>query len=102
MSDENIVDFGKALNTKNSNNAETIEDRVINCMQNKGECECMYCNYRKSAATMVVEFLAKDISNFENNSGAKVCTYDLKDVLFKAIYEVKKWEQEGENSDKEE
>ena len=101
--DDNIINFGKALNASNSNKASTIEERVINCMSSE-DCECMYCNYRNSAAQMVVEFLAKDITTFEKNHGAKFCTFDLKDIFFKAIYKVKEWEKEpsgGEETDKE-
>lgn len=101
MSDDNIVDFGKALGENNSNKAASIEERVINCMSTGDDCECMYCNYRNNASQMVVEFLAKDITNFENNSGAKMCTYDLKDIFFKAIYKVKEWEKESSESEEE-
>lgn len=99
MSDDNIIDFGKALNENNSNKAETIEKRVVNCSANK-DCKCIYCNYRNNAAEMVTEFLSKDMALFEKNNGAKFCTFDLKDIFFKAIYIVKEWEKEP-NGDKE-
>lgn len=93
MSDDNIVDFGKALTESKSNNAITIEERVINCMKSEN-CGCMYCNYRNGAATMLIEFLSRDMINFENNANASMCTFDLKDILFKAIMEIKKMEKE--------
>ena len=98
MSDDNIVDFGKRLDESKSNNAVSIEDRVINCMEND-PCECMYCGYKTGAAQMVIEFLSRDMMNFENNSGGQMATYDLKDILFKAILEIKKLEKEPDGSE---
>ena len=93
MSDDNIVDFGKVLNESKSDNAKTGEERVVQCMSN-GDCECMYCKYRNSAVEMLVDFLSRDMVTFEKNSGAKFCTFDLKDIFFKAIMEIKKMEKE--------
>jgi hypothetical protein len=93
MSDGNVVDFGKALNSSKSNNAKTIEERIMNCY-NTENCECMYCNYKKNAANMILEMLVQDITNFENNNKAKICTYDLKEIFFQAIKEVKRIEKE--------
>ena len=93
MSDDNIVDFGKVLNESKSSNATSVEERVVQCMSNE-ECECMYCKYRKNASSMVVEFLSRDMITFEKNTGAKFCTFDLKDIFFKAIIEIKDMEKE--------
>ena len=43
---------------------------------------------------MVVDFLSRDMINFEKNAGARFCTFDLKDIFFKAIKEIKKMEKE--------
>ena len=91
--EENLVCFGKVLDESKSDNAVSVEDRVIQCMSNK-DCKCKYCNYKKHAADMVVDFLARDIMTFEKNNNAKFCTYDLKDMFFKAIMEIKKMEKE--------
>ena len=103
MSDDNLIDFGKVLNESKSDNAETVEGRVVQCMDNnsKGECECMYCKYRNNAAEMVVDFLSRDMITFEKNAGARFCTFDLKDIFFKAIMEIKKMEKEPDNGEKE-
>ena len=95
MSDDedNVVQFGKVLNESKSNNAVSVEERVVNCMSND-KCECLYCNYRKNAATMMIDMLSRDVINFEKNSGTKFCTFDLKDIFFKAIMEIKKLEKE--------
>ena len=95
MSDDedNVVQFGKLLGESKSNNATSVEERVVQCMSN-GECECLYCNYRKNAATMMIDMLSRDVINFEKNSGTRFCTFDLKDVFFKAILEIKKMEKE--------
>lgn len=98
MSDDNIVDFGKVLNESKSDNAVSIEERVVQCMSNK-ECECKYCSYRKNAAEMVVEFLSRDVITFEKNTGSRFCTFDLKDILFKAIMEIKDMEKEGSDEE---
>ena len=95
MSDDKIVEFTKISQENKSNKAGTIEERVVNCMSNGDNCNCMYCNYRKQAAQMVVDFLAGDIVTFEKNQGARFCTFDLKDILFKAIYIIKEHEKEG-------
>ena len=100
MSDDNIVDFGKVLNESKSDNADSVEKRVVQCMSNK-DCECMYCNYRNSAASMAVDFIARDIMTFEKNSGARFCTFDLKDIFFKAILEIKKMEKENADDEEE-
>lgn len=102
MSDDdgNVVDFGKALSESKSDKSVSIEDRVNNCAENK-DCECMYCNYKKHAADMVIEFLSRDIITFEKNNRAQFCTYDIKDIFFKAIMEVKELEKEG-NGEQEE
>lgn len=101
MSDDecNLVNFGKALSESKSDKAVSIEDRVVQCMSND-ECECMYCSYRNKAASMVVDFLSRDMVTFEKNSNAKMCTFDLKDIFFKAIMEIKRMEKEpdGEES----
>ena len=92
--DDNLIDFKKRLGANNSNKAESIEKRIINCASQK-DCECKYCAYKKQAAEMVVDFLSRDINSFESSSDAKCCTFDLKDVFFKAIYVVKELENEG-------
>lgn len=91
--DENLVCFNKALDESKSNNAVTIEDRVLKCAENK-DCKCKYCVYKNNAATMIVDFLARDVMLFEQNSGSQMCTYDLKDILFKAIMEIKDMEKD--------
>ena len=96
--DDNVVDFGKVLNESKSDNAVSVEKRVVQCMSNK-DCECMYCNYRNNAATMAVDFIARDIITFEKNSGTRFCTFDLKDIFFKAILEIKKMEKEGDEDE---
>ena len=96
--DENLVCFTKIHEESKSNNATSVEDRVMNCMSNE-DCKCMYCNYKNNAADMVVEFLSRDIMTFEKNNGARFCTYDLKDIFFKAIMEIKKMEKEGDDSE---
>lgn len=88
MSDDNILNFDKIVKQKN----KSLEERFVECMT-KEDCKCMYCTYRENAATMVTEFLASDIWNFQEKSNATFSTFDMKDILFKAIYEVKKWEQ---------
>lgn len=95
MSDDedNVVCFTKALNETRPYKVLTIQERVISCMMNP-ECKCMYCVYKKTAAQMVVDFLARDVVTFEKNSGAKFCTYDLKDILFQSIHEIKDMEKE--------
>ena len=100
MADDNIVDFGKMLNESKSDNAETVEDRVVQCMTND-DCDCMYCTYKKSAALMVVEFISKDMVNFEKNTKSHFSTFDLKDIFFKAIMEIKKMEKEPEGGEEE-
>ena len=90
--DDNVVDFMKRLDESKSDGATSVEERVVQCMSNK-DCECMYCNYRKSAASMVVDFLARDVVAFEKNSNARFCTFDLKEILFKAILEIKEMEK---------
>ena len=94
--DDNIVDFGKILGKSKSDNALSVEERVVQCMENDTNepCECMYCTYRHGAAEMVVDFLSRDMINFEKNAGARFCTFDLKDIFFKAIKEIKKMEKE--------
>ena len=99
--DDNVVDFGKVLNESQSNNAVSIEKRVVQCMTNQ-DCECMYCSYKENAATMAVDFIARDLLTFEKNSGAKFCTFDLKDIFFKAIMEIKKMEKEPDDEEDEE
>jgi len=47
----------------------------------KGDCGCMYCTYRESAASMMVDFLSRDMVQFEKNTGARLCTLDLKTPL---------------------
>lgn len=83
MSDGEIVDFNKALSESKSDNAGSVEERVIQCMENnsKGDCGCMYCTYRESAASMMVDFLSRDMVQFEKNTGARLCTLDLKTPL---------------------
>lgn len=98
MSDENIVDFGKALSESKSDNAESVEERVMQCMENK-DCECMYCTYRENAAGMVLDFLSRDIIQFEKNTGAHVSTFDLKMVFFGAIMKIKEMEKEGDDEE---
>ncbi len=65
------------------------------------DCKCSYCDYRLQAAKMVVDFLSQDMYNFENNTGAKMCSFDMKDVLFKAIFEVKDMEKATNEGDTE-
>lgn len=100
MSDDNVFQFKKVHDEAKSNKAISIEDRVIQCMSNK-DCECLYCNYRNNAAQMAVDFIAMDIVAFEKNSNVKFCTFDMKDIFFKAILEIKKMEREpdGEEGD---
>ena len=94
MSDDgNVVDFSKALSEAKSDKAVTIEERVANCMECE-DCSCKYCNYKKHAANMIVEFLSRDVLTFEKNNNASLCTYDLKDIFSRAIKEVKKLEKE--------
>lgn len=96
--DDNVVNFGKLLSESKSTNAGTLEERVIQCMyneQNGEECKCMYCVYKDGAAKMVVDFLANDFMNFENNTKGELSTYDLKDIFFKAIHLVKEMENRG-------
>lgn len=95
-----IVDFGKASGEAKSNGAVDIETRVLQCMKNE-ECECMYCNYRIVASEMVVDFLSRDVVNFENNTGGRMCTFDLKDILFKAIMNIKQMEKDGQQEESE-
>lgn len=101
MSDDNVVDFGKALKETKSNNAQSIEERVIQCMTND-DCECMYCNYKATAAEMVIDFLSRDMLNFETNLGGQCCTYDLKDIFFKAILKIKELEKSNNESKEDE
>ena len=98
MSDDNIINFGKVLSESKSDNATSVEDRVVQCMSND-DCKCMYCNYRNSAASMVVDFLSRDMIAFENNSKARFCTFDLKDIFFKAIMEIKSMEKEPDGTE---
>ena len=93
--DDNLVCFNEALKENKSNNAISIEERVINCMTNP-TCKCMYCTYKKNATKMMVDFLARDVLQFEKNTGATLCTYDMKDVLFRAINEIKNMEKEDD------
>ena len=91
--DSNIVDFTKRLGANNSNNAKSIEERIVNCASQR-DCSCMYCNYNKDAAEIIVEVLSRDINECEDETGAKVCTYDLKSALFAAINLVKALEKD--------
>ena len=91
--DDNGVQFGKILDESKSNNAKSVEERVVQCMAN-GNCECLYCTYRKNAATMMIDMLSRDVIAFEKNSKTRFCTFDLKDVFFKAILEIKRMEKE--------
>lgn len=93
MSDDNIVELGKARDEAKSEKAGSIEERVLQCMSND-ECACMYCNYKKTAATMMVDILARDIYQFENNTGGSMCTFDMKVIFFNAINEIKKMEKD--------
>lgn len=93
MSDDNILNFNKILDQTKSNKDETLKDRFMNCIAKEGKCKCQYCNYSKHAAEMIVEFLAEDIWNYQKKTGAVFSTFDLKDILFKAIYEVKEFEK---------
>lgn len=98
--DENLVCFTKVHKESKSDKAVSVEDRVLNCMSNP-DCNCKYCGYKKHAASMVIDFLARDIMQFEKNSNSKMCTYDLKDVFFKAIKEVKEMEKDGKEEQEE-
>lgn len=98
MSDCNIVDFGKAKDESASENAPSIEERVLKCMENQ-DCKCMYCTYRENASEMLIDFLASDIVNFENNTKARLCTYDMKEILFAAINKIKEMEREPNGSE---
>ncbi len=98
--DDNIVDLTKEIKKSKSDNAESIEDRVINCVTTGDSCECMYCTYKKHAAKMAVEFISMDMFNFEKKSNAQFATYDLKGILFEAIKVVKKMEKEENNEEK--
>lgn len=96
MSDDNVVEFGKVKAEDNSNNAETVEKRVVSCMDNirkNNECKCKYCTYKEGAASMVTEFIASDMMQFENNTHSRMCTFDIKDILYKAILKIKEMEK---------
>ena len=86
--DDNVIEFGGKEAVHDS-----IENRVISCMTTP-DCQCKYCKYYESATNMVVDFLSRDISAFENNTKSKCCTYDVKRILFKAILKVKDMENE--------
>lgn len=101
MSDENIVDLTKRRSEEVSNNG-SISERVINCAKNK-DCGCMYCTYKNGAAQMVYDIVAEDAYMFEEKNKAELSTYDLKDILFKAIYKVKDLEKDmGDSTNEQE
>jgi len=96
--DKTVVDFKKKLEASKSDRAVSLEDRVVQCMENE-DCECKYCTYRDGAAEMVVDILSQDMLQFENNTNSSCCSFDLKDVLFKAIMKVKEFEKELDGSE---
>ena len=93
--DDNLVNFNKAFEESKSNNAPSVEERVIQCMSTSN-CNCKYCTYKKNAADMVVDFIARDIMTFEKNTNSKMCTYDMKEILIKAVMRIKDLEKDGE------
>jgi hypothetical protein len=99
MSDDNVVDFGAVKAEDKSNNADTVEKRVINCMENGKDCKCKYCTYKEGAASMVTEFIASDMMQFENNTHSRMCTFDIKDILYKAILKIKEMEKGFESEE---
>ena len=86
------------MNEARSDSASTVEERVIQCMSNE-DCECTYCNYRHNSASMVVDFLSRDMIAFEKNHKTRFCTFDLKDIFFKAIMEIKRMEKDPDGDE---
>ena len=99
MSDDNIIEFKNKTKNDNGDNLKEIQTRVMECMS-KSNCQCKYCNYKKGAVEMVLEFMAMDIMNFEKTSKAIFCTYDLKEILFETIMKIKEMEKEIDESKK--
>ena len=88
VSDDNIIEFKKQAEKEN----ESSQDRILECAL-KDKCDCMYCTYRKNAVSMVKEFLAADMVNFQKNTGASFATFDMKQILHETIKEIKSWEK---------
>ncbi len=48
---------------------------------------------------MAVEFISRDMMTFEGNNRAEFCTFDIKDIFFKAIMKIKDMEKEEDAED---
>lgn len=102
MSD-NIINFKKVVERDDSLDEMSIQDRVINCFTTRaqtGKCECQYCLYHREAGKMVTEFLAGDILTWEKNNGKKICSHDLKEVLFEALLYINQMEEDDKQKQK--
>jgi len=93
MSDDNIIDFSK-IKEENTDFGDDIEARIMSCIYKGESCQCKYCSYKKGAAEMVLEFLAKDMAMYTKRLGGEFVTYDAKDILFRSIRLVKEMEKE--------
>ena len=102
MSDDNIVDFSKAKVEEKSNTEESVSNRILNCAKIGEECNCKYCDYKRGAAEMVLEFMSRDMQMFIDRTGGMFASHDQKDILYKAILLVKEMEREYFEQDNEE
>ena len=101
VSNDNVIPFGKEYEQSEDDILKDVADRINGCVEKKltkGKCECGYCLYHKNAANMVIDFISEDLINFEKNGEKrKICTHDIKEVLFQSILEVIEREKNEHN-----
>lgn len=89
-----IVDINSKSN-KSSN--QSIVDRIYSCEAKGGNCSCMYCEYTKNTADMILDIIEKDMFGFSQRTNAEFCTVDMKRILFQAIKDLKQYEADELN-----
>lgn len=95
MSDDtNLIDISNNLRD-NALKQRDLQERILTCGLNV-DCECMFCEFINEYSDTVVDNISEAIIQFQKDNKVKMCTFDIKNILYHGIKKIRQLEKNAE------